>query len=127
MDNRSYKVGKLTGMPIEWEDTITRYKITPTQFNIVDQKQGTFEAPIGTEIEELIKIIETPSIVDDLRRQLNEKAKTDLCSESYIYRIKKTRYSYNKPIFKFYRINPHYFITYNHDTNIWRFIISGRH
>ena len=121
------KVGKLTGMPIGWNDT--KFRIAPDKSDNEVIKQGTFEEPIGVEIEELIKIIETPSIVDDLRNQFNEKTsfKTDLCSESYIYRLKKSRYSYNYPVFTFYRIHTSYFITYNHEKNIWRFIGTGRH
>ena len=121
----SYKVGRLTGMAIGWDDT--KLKIIPIKSKNEFTIQGTFVEPIGKEIEELIKIIETPSIVDDLTRQLNKVSKQDLWNESYIRRLKITKYLYNYPIFTFLRIDTSYYCKYNHETNKWTFVGTGRH
>jgi hypothetical protein len=93
---------------------------------------GTFNKPIGMEIEELIKIIETPSIVDELSNQLYKitkgfKLPDPIYRESYINMFKLSRYSYDKPVFTFYRIHTSYHVKYNHKTNIWSFIGTGKH
>jgi len=68
---------------------------------------GTFNKPIGIEIEELIKIIETQSIVDELSNLLYKITKgfkllDPIYRESYINMFKLSRYSYDKPVYSYF-------------------------